>query len=130
MVSLLLVLVNGCASEPPYLSRVGRGSERETPDRNNEIAANPEAKGTCASLTRTYANHIRKMEALRTREEAERREPATTVALAFGRWFGAEGTGYAATAELREERAKVDRLDAVLSAKKCSSIRTDSRPVR
>ncbi|MGE0022137.1 MAG: hypothetical protein AB7S70_00715 [Hyphomicrobium sp.] len=130
MAGLMPLLATGCGPQQLDLARVDRGLEIDQPDRNIDILANREEKGTCASLASAYTEHFRKTEALRRQEEAERREPPSTVALAYERWFGAEGAGYAATAELREERAKIDRLEAVLAAKGCSGTKTDLPRIR
>lgn len=125
---LVPLLAVGCASQQLDPARVGGGLDQ--PDRDIGILANPEENGTCASLGSAMTEHFRKMEELRTQQEAERREPPSTVALAYGRLFGPEGAGYAATEKLRQERVKVDRLEAALAAKECSSIRTDLSRIR
>lgn len=121
---VLLLALASCGTPQLDPARVGRlEADRQT--RNIDVLADREDKGTCASIGSAFTNHFRKMEALQGQAEAERRKPPSTVALAYGRLFGPEGAGYAATEELRQERAKVDRLDAVLAAKGCSSIKTD-----
>jgi hypothetical protein len=131
MASLVLLLaLAGCGTQQLDPSRVGRELETDRSNRNLNILANREDKGTCASIGSTFTKHFRKMETLQGQAEAERKEPPSTIALAYGRLFGPEGAGYAATEELRQERAKVDRLDAVLVAKGCSSIKTDMPRIR
>jgi hypothetical protein len=127
---LLLLALAGCETQQLDPARVGRELETDRSNRNLNILANREDKGTCASIGSAFASHFRKMEALHGQAEVERRGPPSTIALAYGRLFGTEGAGYAATEELRQERAKVDRLDAVLAAKGCSSIKSDMRRSR
>jgi hypothetical protein len=127
MVGLVpLLALAGCGTQQLDPARVGRELATDRSNRNLNILANREDKGTCASIGSAFTNHFKKMEKLHGQAEAERREPPSTIALAYGRLFGPEGAGYAATEELRQERAKIDRLDAVLTAKGCSSIRTET----
>jgi len=89
----------------------------DQPDRNGGRAS---TEGTCASAGSARVKHFQTMEELGRLQAAEEREPPATVALALSRWFGPAGAGYATTEKLRNERAEVDRLDAVLAAKGCA----------
>ncbi|MDQ8700866.1 glycosyltransferase family 39 protein [Hyphomicrobium sp. LHD-15] len=130
MVSLVLLLVVGCATEQIESGRVARDFENEGSNRGGDAVAGSEETGTCASIASTFASHFRKMEDLRRQEEAERRAPPATIMLAYGRLFGPDGSGYEATEKLRQERIKVNQLEAMLAAKGCSGIKSDASLLR
>ncbi len=128
--SLVLLLVVGCATEQLESARVARDFKSEGSNPGVDAVVDSEETGTCASIASTFASHFRKMEDLRRQEEAERRAPPATIMLAYGRMFGADGSGYAATEKLREERIKVNQLEAMLAAKGCSGIKSDAPLLR
>jgi dolichol-phosphate mannosyltransferase len=123
MSGLVPLLVAGCASQQIDPVRVDRNLEIDQPDGIGNGAVNDKDKGTCASVGAAMVKHFQAMEDLRRQQAAEQGEPPATVALALGRMFGPEGAGYATTDKLRQERAEVGRLEAILAAKNCSSVK-------
>ncbi len=121
MSGLVPLLVAGCASQEFEPARLNRNPGIDQPDRKDASAASSE--GTCTSIGSAMVKHFQTMEELQKLQIVEEREAPATVALAFGRWFGPEGAGYATTEKLRQERAEVDRLEAILAAKGCASIK-------
>lgn len=120
MAGVLPVLLHGCGTQYLEPARAGHGLQKELSNGNINVGVDPEERGTCASIDSTIADHLKKIEALKRREEEERREPPSTVALVYERLFGPVGAGIAATKDLRQERARVDRLQAAFTAKGCS----------
>lgn len=119
MSGLVPLLVAGCASQELEPARPEHNLAIDQPNRKD--ARTSASKGTCASVGNAMVKHFQTMEVLRKLKTAEERNPPATVALAFGRWFGPEGAGYAIPEKMRQERAEIDRLEAVLAAKGCAS---------